>query len=232
MALSNGKGYSKTPLIFLSPRSQKLVDGKKVNVDPHFEISRVGEDDKIKNTGETCTDVSGTLTKIELKDREFNGAINKHAILYIRGKSDEGAEETYYLDLSYRISSRSLFNALLSLTSPDNLSIGIYESKKGYETFALRQGDVMIKWKHDLAELPKTVDILDTKGKLVKRDSSDLDEFFETGLRELSVRLFGAPKEKAAAPAPVETKAPAAAKTQPAPKAAPVAASDDASVPF
>lgn len=227
MALSNGKAFSGGPLIFLSPRSQKTIDGKKTKVDPHFEISRVGADGKIAPSTETCTEVSGKLIKIDFKDREFNGAIAKHAILYVKDGND-----TYHLDLTYRISSRSLFNALLSLKSVDNLSIGIYESKKGYETFALRQGDVMIKWKHDLAELPKTVDILDTKGKLVKRDSSDLDEFFETGLRELSVRLFGAPKEKAAAPAPVETKAPAAAKTQPAPKAAPVAASDDASVPF
>lgn len=228
MALSNGKAFSGGPLIFLSPRSQKTIDGKKTKVDPHFEISRVGADGKIAPSTETCTEVSGKLIKIDFKDREFNNAIAKHAILYIKDGND-----TYHLDLTYRISSRSLFNALLSLKSADNLSIGIYESKKGYETFSLRQDDVIIKWKHEIKDLPLSVEIKDTKGNLVKTDYCDVDQFFEDELRALSLALFGAPRGEAASAPAAATKGPAvAAKAAPAVTATPAAAVDDSSVPF
>lgn len=217
MALSNGKGYSNTPLIFLNPRNSKLVDGKDVKVDPHFEISRVGADNKIAKTNETCTEVSGDLIKLELKDREYNGKVTKHAILLIKDGAD-----TYYLDLTYRIATRSLFNALLSLPNPKGISIGYYENKKGFEAFSVRQNDVVVKWKYEIADLPKADVIKDKKGEVVKTDYSEVDAFFEDNLRELSESFFGPAKA-------AETAAPAAASKAAAPVAS---AEDDGQVPF
>jgi hypothetical protein len=214
MALTNGKNFASGPLIFLSPRSQKTVDGKKVKVDSHFEISRIGEDKKIKPSTETCTTVSGNLIKIELKEREFNGKINKHAVLYIKD-----GEDTYHLDLTYRLSSRSLFNAMLNLPDAKNISIGIYDSKKGFETFSLRHNDEVIKWKYKLEELPPVFEVKNKKGEVIQNDYSDVDGFFETGLRELSERLFGPGKTgaKTEAAAPAAQEAAAAPSTTEAP---------------
>ena len=219
MALSNGKFPNNGPLIFLSPVSKKTIDGKSVKVDPHFKISRVGADNKIAETTETATEVSGNLLKIEFKEREFNGQVNKHVILLIKDGAD-----TYYLDLTYRIATRSLFNALLNLESSDNISIGYYESKKGFEAFSLRQNDAIVKWKFDIADQPKAEEIKDKKGVVIKTDYSEVDAFFEDALRELAVKLFG---ESAAKP---EVKA---AQKKDTPTEASVTGPDkDSDVPF
>lgn len=190
MALSNGK-YNNGPLIFLSPRSQKTIDGKVEDVDPHFEISRVGEDGKIAKTAETAKEVFGDLIRIEFKEREFKDKQTKHAVLYIRD-----GKETYHLDLTYRISTRSLFNAFLSLEDAKNLKISYYLSKKGFESFAVRQGDELVKWKYELKDLPVAEVIKDKKGVVIKTDYSDVDQFFENKLIELSEKLFGRVEEK------------------------------------
>jgi hypothetical protein len=213
MALTNGKNFTSGPLIFLSPRSQKTVDGKKVKVDPHFEISRIGEDKKIKPSSETCTTISGNLIKIELKDREFNNQINKHAILYIKDGDD-----TYHLDLTYRLSTRSLFNALINLPDAKNISIGIYESKKGFETFSLRQNDEVIKWKYTLEEQPAVEEMVNKAGTKKLTDYSEVDAFFEGHLRAWSDSVLGVGKTggktEAAAPAAKAEKPAVAAPVQ------------------
>lgn len=192
MALTNGKYQNSGNLIFLSPRSTKLVDGKQVKIEPHFEISRIGEDGKIKQTDQTATEITGDLIKIELKERIFKDVPTKHAILYIKD-----GEETYYLDLTYRLATRSLFNSLLNLKNPKGIVISYYESKKGYESFALRQNDELLKWKHDLKDLPQAEQIKDKKGVVIKTDYSEVDQFFETELIALAEALFGAQPEKA-----------------------------------
>lgn len=251
MALTNGKQFSGEPLIFLQPRSvKKGEDGKNVKVDPHFEISRVGADGKIALSTETCTEVSGSIIRVDFKNREWNNQINKHAIFYVKDGND-----TYHIDFTYRLASRSLFNAILSLTSADNLSIGIYESKKGYETFSLRQNDEIIKWKYTLEEQPQAEEITNKAGTKKITDFSEVDQFFEDVLREWVDNLGIATdkaketEEKAPAAAPAKTPAPAktaapaaktpapAAKTKvtaPAPVAEPAGTAEDDSdsVPF
>lgn len=186
MALANGKFKNDGPLIFLSTQSKTVVEGKEVEIEPRFLVSRVGADGKIAKTDETYTEISGDLTKIDFKEREFNGKASKHAVLYIKD-----GKETYHLDLTYRISTRSLFNALLALENADGIKISVYRSKKGYESFALRQGDELVKWKHELATLPKADELRDKKGVLVKTDYTEVDTFFENELKELSIALFG-----------------------------------------
>lgn len=211
MALSNGNGLSSTPLIFLNARSQDKEGNK---VAPHFEIARVGEDKKIAATGETATKVSGDLLRPRFTSRDFKGSPTKHLVLYIRD-----GDETYNLDLTYRISSRSLMNALLSVTDPKGVEISIYESKKGYEALSLWQGDKMVPWKFDgrKGEIPEAEVIKDKKGAVVKTDFSEVDEFFENALKVWADEVFGPEKAKSdtAASAKTETPAenPAPAKT-------------------
>jgi hypothetical protein len=215
MALSNGNGLSSGPLIFLNPRSKDKDDNK---VPPHFEIARVGEDKKIKATGETATKVTGDLLRPRFTTREFKGVENKHFILYIKD-----GDETCNLDLTYRISSRSLMNAILSLTDPKGIEISIYESKKGYEALSLWQGDKMVPWKFDgrKGEIPEADVIKDKKGTIVKTDFSEVDEFFESNLKAWADKLFGAEKAKNDAPATNTESAPA---EQPAAAPAPAKA--------
>ncbi len=185
MALSNGS-YSSGPLIFLNPRS-KNKDGDKVN--PHFEIARVNEDKKIAPTGETATKVTGDLLRPKFTEREYKGVINKHVGLYIKD-----GDETYSLDLTYRISTRSLFNAILSLTDPKGIEISIYESKKGYEALSLRQNDDLVAWKFDgrKGEIPEAITVK-FKGK-DQHDFTPVDDFFEENLKAWAEEVFGPEK--------------------------------------
>jgi hypothetical protein len=193
MALSNGSTtFDNGPLIFLNPRSQDK-EGKKIT--PHFEIARVGEDKKIHKTEETCTKVAGDLRRPKFSTRDFKGTPVKHCTLYIH---DGAAKETYSLDLTYRIASRQLFNALLSITDPQNVSISIYESKKGYEALSLWQGEgknaTLVPWKYDgrKGEIPEAITVK-FKGK-DQHDYTPVDDFFEEKLQAWADELFGPEK--------------------------------------
>lgn len=219
MALSNGKNYSNDPLVFLSPRSKtKDKDGKSVEIDkPYFEVGRVNpETTKIEKTEERPTEVSGDLSGIQFKTREFNGVSTAHTILFLK---DAESKETYHIDLTGRISTRSLFNALLNLESPKGLTISIYRSKKGYESFGVQQGGVNVKWKYELKDLPQPEKIMNKKGEVIQTDFSEVDALFEAGLKELAAKLgfsAGKKEEAAAVPATKTTVKPTASKPEPA----------------
>lgn len=221
MALSNGKNYSNDPLVFLSPRSKtKDKDGKSIEIDkPFFEVGRVNpETTKIEKTEERPTEVSGDLSAIQFKTREFNGVSTAHTILFLK---DTESKETYHMDLTGRISTRSLFNALLNLESPKGIKISIYRSKKGYESFGVEQNGVNVKWKYELKDLPQPEKIMNKKGEVIQTDFSEVDAMFENGLKELAVK-FGFSAGKKDEPAAKETPAPApkpASKTTSKPSA-------------
>lgn len=197
MALSNNTGYNSLPLVYLNPRSSVLgKDGKEVELEkPRFEVSRLNADGNIEKTNEVANSVSGNLTKIDIKEREIKGQKSKHVILYIQ---DAEASETYYIDFSYRISTRSLFNSLLSLKDNKNIELSIYRSKKGYESFSLRQNGELVSWKYGLEDLPQAEQIKDKKGAIVKTDFSEVNDFFENELRTLATAIFGEKKAAAA----------------------------------
>lgn len=203
MALKNNNGYSNTPLVYLNPRSSTMgKDGKEVELEkPRFEVSRVNADGNIEKTDETATNVSGNLVKLDLKEREIKGQKTKHVVLYLQ---DTDANETYFIDFTYRISTRSLFNSMLSLKDSKDIELSIYRSKKGYESFGLRQAGEQVSWKYNLDELPQAEQIKDKKGAIVKTDFSEVNEFFETELRSLAASLLGgksAPSKTAGKPA-------------------------------
>lgn len=234
MALSNGPagGLNSGPLIYLSARSQD-ANGNKIA--PHFEIARKGEDGKITKTDETCTKVSGSLQRPRFSVREHKGIPSKHVTFYIR---DNDANETYHLDCTYRISTRQLFNGVISLETPDDISINIWETRKGYEALSLRQGDKLVPWKYDSrkGEIPEP-----EKVKFKGKDMSDytaVDDFFEAELKEWADRVFGPERTTSGAqdtgdaqgdtaqqeaPAPARQAAPAT-QARPAARANPVPA--------
>ncbi len=230
MALSNNATFNSEPLIFLSPRAK---DAKGVKVPPHFEIARVQEDKSIKKTGETCTKVSGDLKRPRFYERDFKGTPIKHVTLYIR---DNTANETYSLDLTYRISSRQIFNGLLMLADPKNVSISIYENKKGYEALSLWQADKMVPWKFDgrKGEIPEPTTTI-FKGKEL-HDFSPVDDFFEAEMKAWAEKLFGPEKAKDAKPATGTTTSANVATTNSVntttPKESAPAAADTDEVPF
>lgn len=240
MALSNGRGFtSNGPLIFLSPRS-KDKEGHEIER-PYFEVSRVNpETNKIEQTDEKFSEINSvSLFSIQFKEREARGGgINKHVVLYLR---DKESNETYSLDLTYRIATRSLFNSLLSLKSNEGLSISIYRSKKGYESFYLTQNAVKVGWKFENREdLPEAEVIKDRKGTVIKTDYGAVDDFFEAELKALVAALGlgqkqatsssteqtaaeqGSGESEQSEPAPAPPPAPAPAKrATPAPAAKP-----------
>jgi hypothetical protein len=197
MALSNGKAFDKTPMVYLNPRSSVIgKDGKEVELEkPRFEVSRVNAEGKIEKTDETATSVSGNLTLLQFKVREWKDKKSNHVVVFLK---DTQANETYYIDFPYRMSSRALFTAILSLENPNNLELSIYKSKKGYESYALRQNDEMVKWRYEIADMPAPDVIKDKKGEVVKTDFSEIDAFFEKNLKEFASKVLG---NRATAPA-------------------------------
>ncbi len=213
MALSNGS-FNTGPLIFLNARS-KDAEGNLVK--PHFEIAKAGDDKKVVKTGDSCTEVTGDLMRPRFTTREWKGDQVRHIVLYIKGKNaeDPTVSETYSLDNTYRISTRALFNAILSLNSLEetrNLKISIYENKKGYEALTLNDAaGKMVPWKYDgrKGEIPEALKVT-FKGKQ-QSDFTPTDDFFEAKLKEWSDRIFGVGKGEAVA---------VSARTDSAPKAA------------
>lgn len=212
MALGSSKSsQNDTDLVFLSVRS-KDKDGTKVK--PHFSVGRRNAEGKIDTVESDDSEVSGNLTRLEIKEKDFNGSITKLVLLYLK---DQQAGETYVLSLNFRNSTRGLFNRLFNLETTDNLTIGVYENKRGYETFYMRQGQERVEWKYKLEDLPepepKTIN-----GNRIN-DYYEVDRFFEENLVEVATRLGVAPRAKAAA-----ASADVASDTTPAPQAAEPAA--------
>lgn len=188
MALGNNSGKGSTPLIVL-----KVVDKDKdkKKISPHFSVSRK-VDGKYAVQAEQYNRVSGTLSRIDIKEQEWKGDKYNTISLYLKD-----SDETYLVDLRFNLPSRSLFNGLASLESYDNVSITVYENKSGYMAFGLWQGDKMVKWKYKLDELP-TPDAVTFKGKEM-HDYSKVDDFFTKVLQEISGKLGGSQKTVKAA---------------------------------
>lgn len=183
MAYSNGQKFDKTDnLLFFSPRA-KDANGQKVK--PFFTITKlVG--DKFEKLEETATEVTGSLVKIDVKDREYNGVVGKEAKLYLK---DGVANEMYVLSLSFRMDSRSLFNGLVNLQNNEPITISIYENKKGYTAYSLKQNGVRVDWKFSQDDLPQPESVV-FKGKK-QYDYTVVDNFYAERLQELSDFLFG-----------------------------------------
>lgn len=182
MAYGNNTYTNNTSLFFFTPRS---MDKDKKEVVPHFEISKsVG--DNFEKQSDGATEVSGDLVKVDFKEKEFNGVKTKRVYLHLLDKT---AGERYIVDLNYRMSTRSLFNAISSLNTFDNLVIGIYRNKKKFEAFWIKQNGNRVEWKYKPDDLPHAKELMFQGRKMY--DYSEVDEFYEKELTEVGTRING-----------------------------------------
>lgn len=180
MALGNKN--QKGGLIVLKPIFK--VEGEYVT--PFFQVRRK-VDGSWRNDEEGVPSVSGDLTKIEVKENEYQGNKYKETVLYI---NDPQENEVYLVNLRFNLPSRSLFNSLLSLESPKNVSVSLYKDKKsGYGRYGLWQNnDTLVRWKYDLEDLPDVPTV--TIGGKEQKDYFEVDEFYAKKLGELATRLL------------------------------------------
>lgn len=181
MALGSNSGGKNLPPLIILKVVDKDKDKKKVS--PYFSVSRK-VDGKYALQSEQYNRVSGTLSKIDIKEQEWNGEKYNTVALYLKD-----GDETYLIDLRFNLAARSLFNSLASLEDFANLGLTVYENKSGWMALGLWQNDKMVKWRYKLEELP-TPDAVTFKGKEM-HDYSKVDEFFSKVLREISGKLGG-----------------------------------------
>ncbi len=177
MALKNRTPLN-TNMVFLSIVSRDENDEK---IKPFFRISRV-IDSKIEKTDETYEVLSGNLYKVNFKDKVFRNQTTPTVDLIFKDNT-QGSDETYCLNLTYRNSTRSLFNSLAGLEDFDDLEVSVYNNKKGYETFSLRQNGEKTNWKYELDELPVIKKV--TINRKEESDFSEINTFFENELKEI-----------------------------------------------
>lgn len=188
MALGN-KNYDANGKLFVL--KIKTKNAEQQEVPPFFQISEK-VDGKWTDTGNKQTSVSGILTNIESKESEINGDIVKSVSVFLKDK-----DETYLIDIRYSILGRGILNSLISLEdSSQEIEISLYQNKKGYASACVRANGEILSWKFKLDELPKPDEIKDKKGNLIKRDYSEIDEFFDNEVSELKSRLENTPKSK------------------------------------
>jgi hypothetical protein len=179
----------------------KLIvqDAQKHKIDPTFEI-REKIEGKWVVTG-TNASVSGDLTRIEIKENNWEGNVYHTVSLTLK---DSVLGETYLVDTKLNMLSRSLYNSLLNLEEYTDLKIGLYTSKKDFASVALRQKGNMVNWKFSLSEIPAPIEV-SFKNK-IQRDFTPTDDFFIEKLRELSVKLTVTGAEPASKPAAPKAK--------------------------
>lgn len=178
-----GKSNSNTasgPLFILKPVSK---DENKQSVPAHFKVQKKTEDGYEDQPD--VTSVSGNVVRVDIKSREYKGVITKSVNLILRD-----GDETYIVDLRSNIASRNLFNALLSLTTGENVNVSFYTSKKsGYPQFSLRQNDQLVDWKYEKDEFPQPVKVV-FRG-VEQSDFTPTEEFFFEKLAEWSNSISG-----------------------------------------
>ncbi|MFA5234044.1 MAG: hypothetical protein WC390_06540 [Sulfurimonas sp.] len=168
----------------------KAKDKAAKQVPSFFEVSEKVEG-KWTATSEVKR-VAGNLTRITIEKGEWEGSEYDIVKLIL---TDPEKDESYLLDLRMNLLARSLYNSLLSLTSFEDLSISLYQTKKDdktYDAISLRQGDSLVKWKHDLQNQPR-VETVKIGGKKIV-DSSKLDVFYIEQLTELAGIVKSAPR--------------------------------------
>lgn len=195
MALgSKNKGNFSGNLFILKVKTK---DADSQPVSPFFQVMKKVDGKWTEHS--TVTEVSGDISKLEVKEEEFEGNPYTVVNLYLND-----GEDSYLVDLRMTYLTRSLFNSLLSLTGFDNVSIGLYQTRpresdgKVFPAFALRRNDEMVRWKYQKDELPEIKQLVLNKKKVT--DTSEIDDFYVKQLGELA--------QKIGSPAPTEAPTP------------------------
>lgn len=210
MPLGNTNTQSNKKLYILKIKTKVLdaESGKELPVVPHvFQVTEK-VDGKWIARPELINQFKGDLTKIDFDKGEWDGSEYDIVKLYF---NDEENQETYLWDSKANSDFRAAANSILSLDPSDtsDITISTYKTTskkngKDYSNVGVFQGKTHIKGRFSWDELPKPDDILDKKGNLVKRDTSELDEFVISHLKEFAAQMGKAPKKakSTSAPAP------------------------------
>lgn len=187
----------------------KNKDANDVPLVPNkFEISEKNAEGKWVARPKMEESVSGDIASMTFSEKEYEGAAYK----IVKIKMDDEAEgESYLLDLRYTNLSRNLFNSLMGLKSLKGVNVNHYSKTsktdgKEYANISLWQGDTMIRGKFALDKLPKPDEIKDKKNVVVKRDYSEVDNFFETELKAWWAAMKGTSAQPDQAPDADSTK--------------------------
>ncbi len=120
--------------------------------------------------------LKGNLINLELQSFDDKDG---QAVKSIRATFQD-KEEIYFLSIPTNFVGRSIMNALLSLTTFENVGINLYNSKpkeaggKIYAQASVRQNDTIVRWKYANSDLPQPKVIGELKGKKII-DYSELD---------------------------------------------------------
>lgn len=158
-----------------------LSKENKKDVPPFFQARTKNPETQKYEVDETkYSRVSGTITGIKFADEEYEGVPFKVVKLYLRDQ-----DNLYLLDLRYNMLTRSLFNSLLSVSNiEEQVKIILYQNKKGFAGVLIEQNGERVEWGYGLDDIPKPYEIKHEKtGEVVKRDYSDVDDFFESALK-------------------------------------------------
>ena len=194
-----------------------VKDADKKPIDPYF--SFVQKIDGKYTEVQQSKSFDGVLVGVTTKIEEYQGNPIKKVTLKIEDDTD-----AYYLDFSYTILSRSVFNCLLSVNIGQHLKFSLYQTKPNDKGQRFPQislwlpvdgsdKDELVRWKHGVDALPKVKKVR-VKGQDIS-DTEDIDNFFEAALQEhfSGKRSAPAPKTPAAAPAKAAVKATPKSKT-------------------
>lgn len=171
--------------IYILKIKNKSKDAK--SVPAFFEVTEKVEKGKWIVSSNPQYRVSGDLTRITFSKGKWDDQEYDVVKIFL---TDFEQNETYLLDLRLTLLTRSLFNSLLSLESFENISMSLYQNKRGddsYDAVCVRQGDKLVNWKYKLDELPE-VKIHKISGKKIV-DTEELDSFYLSGLQELASKI-------------------------------------------
>ena len=174
-----------------------MVVGKRENVNmTYVKIIQKKETIDAENEGKPymlCTNgkqeelsrgsyLNGWFKKIEnntfeWKDGDKTFIIPTYKITLVDG------DETFVLECTFSMLSKSLLNSFLSMEQPGKLDISVYMSKKEYCSAWLTNNGEDVKWKYQLNEIPE---VIKTPRKNKKDDIDDSDQvaWYETKIDE------------------------------------------------
>jgi hypothetical protein len=185
MAFGTGRGNSNLKAFAFRIVTQK----NKVDLDkPHFDVY-IKEDDKWVVKPDLQSDrVSGNLIGVEPKATAWGNKTIRSVNVTLQDK-----DEIYFVTVPYSLLGRNVMNSLLALTSFENVTLGLYQSKpktqgaKTYASASVRQNDVLIKGKFSKEEQPE-VPVIELNGAPT-RNFNDLDRFYDKHLVELNAEI-------------------------------------------
>ena len=170
----------------------KTRDAEKHDIPPYFSVSEKNAEGKWTEVSQV-KDLAADLVRVEVGEREFEGEPYNEIKLTFE---DKNLQESYLLDLRMNLLSRNIFNSLFSLSSFENIELGLYQKRgeKTYPAVSVKQSGQRVDWKYKLDEQPKMNKVL--VGKKTVVDSTELDEFYVEKLKELAARVKGGTKSE------------------------------------